>query len=134
MGLTVSRGYATASIAIQEMSPWLEYQIRKKLDLSLGELYACMKSLFGERGRGFDDWKGAFSFPLALEVPGTARRPPYVLNVINFRSGVEHRFRKVVDKSDPRLKTHAYYPPDPEEFPLTKMEFFMNYLVGFEKG
>jgi len=38
----------------------------------------------------FDDWKGAFAFPLALDVPRAACSPAYLLRAINFRSGVEY--------------------------------------------
>jgi hypothetical protein len=123
-----------SSIAIDEVSPLLEMGLRRALDMSLGEFYSSMKALFGERGRMFDDWKGAFSFPLAIEVPGAARRPAYVLNVIDFRGGVDHRFRKVVAGGDPRLKTHYYYPPDADEFSMDEMERFLSYFVAYQKG
>ena len=64
-----------SSIAIEED---LDFQIAlsRSADLDLAETYAVCRDLFGERGRGFDDWKGGFAFPLALEVPAppAARR------------------------------------------------------------
>ncbi|MBI4603616.1 MAG: hypothetical protein HY721_16815 [Planctomycetes bacterium] len=122
------------SIAIQEVSAFFEHDLCRSSRLSLGKFYASMKCLFGERGQMFDDWKGAFSFPLALEVPGAPRRPAYLLNVTDFRGGVEHRFRELVDRSDPRLENPVYYAPDPKVLSQDKIERFLAYLVGFQSG
>ncbi len=102
--------------------------------LDLAETYAVCRHLFGERGRGFDDWKGGFAFPFALEVPGAARRPAYLLNVMNFRSGVEYNLRKLVDPSDERLQNPIYYPPDAAEFPRAEIHRFMAFFAGFLEG
>jgi hypothetical protein len=122
------------SLAIKELSFWFEYQLLDRGKVTLGEFYAGMKCLFGERGDAFDDWKCSFSFPLALDIPGVARSPSYVLHVTDFRGGVEHRFRKVVAPSDRRLSTHIYYPPDPKEFSLDQMQYLVAHLVGFQEG
>ncbi len=123
-----------SSIAIEEISAWFEHQLSRSLELSLGEFYASLKCIFGERGCGFDDWKGDFAFPLALEVPGAVRRPAYLLKVIDFRGSVEHLFRKLVDPDDPRLEDPIYYPPEPKELSLDQMEHFLSYFVGYQKG
>jgi len=104
----------------------------RKADLA--ETYAVCRRLFGERGRGFDDWKGDFAFPLALEVPGAARRPAYLLTVVNVRSGVECILRKLVDPTDERLKNPIYYPADPAEFPAADVHRFVNFFAEFVEG
>ncbi len=66
------------SIAINVDLP-LELVVPRSDQLGLAETYAVCRHLFGERGRGFDRWKGGFAFPFALEVPGAARCPAYLL-------------------------------------------------------
>ena len=100
----------------------------------LAETYAVCRHLFGERGRGFDDWKGDFAFPLALEVPRAARRPAYLFTVINLRSCVECILRKLVDPADERLKNPIYYPADEAEFPAADVQEFIGFFAGFVKG
>ena len=41
--------------------------------LTLAETYALCRDLFGERGKGFDDWKGGFAFPVAGGFRGDPR-------------------------------------------------------------
>ncbi len=122
------------SIAIEEYFA-LDYEIaRSGHELTLAETYAVCRDLFGERGKGFDEWKGGFAFPFALEVPRAARRPAYLFQVVNFRGSVEYRLRKLVDPNDERLKEPLYYPPDADEFPRKEITGFVCYFVGFLKG
>jgi len=102
--------------------------------LNLAETYAVCRHLFGERGKGFDDWKGDFAFPFALDVPRADRRPAYVFRVVNVRGGVEYDLRKLVDPTDKRLKDPIYYPPDASEFSREEIEEFLSYFIGFLKG
>ena len=106
-----------SSIAIDADLPFEPASPRSgKLDLA--ETYAVCRHLFGERGKGFDDWKGGFAFPFALEVP-VAARPAYLLNVINFRSGVQYNL-KLVDPATNGCKTRFITPRTPPSFPARK--------------
>ncbi len=75
-----------SSIAIDADLPF-EPAAPRSGKLHLAETYAVCRHLFGERGKGLDDWKGGFAFPLALEVPVAARRPAYLLSVMNCGDG-----------------------------------------------
>ena len=118
------------SIAINVDLP-LELVVPRSDQLGLAETYAVCRHLFGERGRGFDRWKGGFAFPFALEVPGAARCPAYLLDVMNYRSGLEYFLRKLVDPSDERLQNSIYYPPDAAEFPRAEIHRLVAFFVGF---
>lgn len=122
-----------STIAIEEDLPF-EFALSRSADLHLAETYAVCRHLFGERGRGFDDWKGGFAFPLGLEVPRAPRRPAYLFKVMNYRSGVEYCLRRLVDPSDKRLKEPVYYPPDAAEFSRAEINRFTSFFVGFLKG
>ena len=100
-------------------------------DLDLAETYAVCRHLFGERGRGFDDWKGGFAFPFALDVPRAARRPAYVFRVVNYRGGVSYDLYRLVDPDDKRLENPVYYPPDAAEFSSEEIDAFMTFFAGF---
>ena len=121
------------SIAIKDN---LDFQIAlsRSTDLNLAETYAVCRHLFGERGRGFDDWKGGFAFSLALDVPRAARRPAYLFRVVNYRGGVEYGLHRLVDPGDKRLKNPVYYPPDAAEFSRAKIDAFTTFFVGFLEG
>jgi hypothetical protein len=101
--------------------------------IGLAETYAVCRHLFGERGRLFDDWKGDFAFPLALEVPGAARCPAYLFTIMNRRSSIDCFLRKLVDPADHRLKNPIYYPAD-AEFPAEEVERFLRFFAGFVEG
>jgi len=103
-------------------------------NLNLAETYAVCRHLFGERGGGFDDWKGDFAFPLALDVPRAARRPAYLFRVLNYRGGVKHELYKLVDPDDERLENPVYYPPDTAEFSREEIDDFTGFFVGFLEG
>lgn len=122
-----------SSIAIKE-SLDLQIALSRASDLDLAEIYAVCRHLFGERGRGFDDWKGGFAFPLALDVPRAPRRPAYLFRVVNYRSGVEYGLRRLVDPADKRLKNPVYYPPDAAEFSRAEIDAFTTFFVGFLEG
>ena len=121
-----------SSIAINVDLP-LELVVPRSDQLGLAETYAVCRHLFGERGRGFDRWKGGFAFPFALEVPGAARCPAYS-HVMNYRSGLEYFLRKLVDPSDERLQNSIYYPPDAAEFPRAEIHRLVAFFVGFLEG
>lgn len=123
-----------SSIAIEEDAQ-LAYTLTASQDrLSLAETYATCQHLFRDRGKGFDDWKGAFAFSLALKVPRATRRRAYLFNVMNFRSGVEYTLRKVVEPTDQRLKNPVYYPPDETEFSRAEINRFIATFVGYLEG
>ena len=71
---------------------------------------------------------------MALEVPGAARCPAYLFNVMNYRRGVEYSLRKLVDASDERLQDPIYHPPDAAEFPRAEIHWFMAFFAGFLEG
>jgi hypothetical protein len=102
--------------------------------LNLAQIYAVCRHLFGERGRGFDDWKGGFVFPLALEVPRATRRPAYLLRVLNYRSGVRYDLLRLVEPGDERLENPIYYSPDEAEFSDEEIQAFTSFFIGFLEG
>jgi hypothetical protein len=103
-------------------------------ELNLAETYAVCRHLFGERGRGFDDWKGGFAFPFALDPPRATRRPAYMFRVVNYRSGVSYDLRRIVESGDSRLENPIEYPPDEAEFSRQEIDTFTNFFVGFLEG
>ncbi|MBN2491191.1 MAG: hypothetical protein JXQ29_10135 [Planctomycetes bacterium] len=102
--------------------------------LSLAETYAILKRLFGERSRMFDEWKGDFSFPLALGVARTRRWPAYMLRVVNIRDYVDYQLSRVVGDSDPRVEEPYYFPPDEAEFSCEEINQFLAYFAGYLEG
>jgi hypothetical protein len=126
------------SLAIREdhgflMDLMLNARRRGEL-LSLGEIYAAFKDSFGESGRCFDDYKGAFSFPFEVTVHKGEALYLYLLNVVNWRGTVEFRFRKVISPDDRGLNRMVVHPPFAAEFSVDEINTVVAYLYGFAQG
>ncbi len=121
------------AIAFNDPHPISIYKIGKR-EFDLAQTYAACCSLFGERGRLFDDWKGGFSFPLTLEIEGISRKPAYLINVIDYRGGVDPRLKQTVAKDDPRLTTNQLYQHDDPELTTERFCKILFHLIGFLEG
>ena len=63
---------------------------------NLAQFYATFQAAFGESGQVYDDWKGAFNFAFKVDIFKDKQTIPYLLNVVNWRSTVEFRFKKII--------------------------------------
>lgn len=101
---------------------------------NLARFYAAFRQTFGESGGWYDDWKGAFNFAFEVQVVKGGETIPYALNVLNFRSGVEFRYCKVIDPEDQSLDRTIIHRPFAEEFSRAQMNVASSYLCGFAEG
>lgn len=109
-------------------------QRRQGKMLNLAEVYAAFKARFGESGRCFDDYKGAFSFPFEVVVFRGETVYLYVLNVVNWRSSIEFHFRKVILPDDRKFDRMLVHPPFPTEFSADGINTVVAFLYGFAQG
>lgn len=100
---------------------------------SLSRTYAACKALFGERGRFYDDWKGAFSFPFLISFEVDEETVGYLMNLFNFKTSVEFRIDKLIPDEDETFERDIYHEPL-EEFPRSEINYLINYLAGFLTG
>ncbi len=121
------------SIAIKTFDEIVGYQMRRGA-LQLAETFAACSLIFGKRGRIFDDWKGSFSFPLAFEIENSKQSPCVLLNLQNYRSGIDFGLRQVVAANDPRLNHPYLYGYEAVEFPSSLMTELLFHLIGFIEG
>ena len=56
---------------------------------SFAKMYITLKSLFGESGRHYYDWKGSFSFPFLICFKKGEELIGYLMNVYNSRSTID---------------------------------------------
>lgn len=101
---------------------------------SLAQFYAAFRRAYGESGNQFDRWKGAFNFAFEIQVLKGSAVIPYVLNVVNFRSGVEFRYYKLIDPTDTHFDRFVVHRPLVEEFSEKQMTAVSAYLCGFAQG
>lgn len=127
------RELAADAIAFQLSDEFLTYQIGND-NLKLAQTYAVCCTLFGERGQRFDDWKGAFSFPLALHIEGVSRLPAYLLNLFHYRSHVDVHCMQTVDRNDPRRTTNVLYKHEDSQVATSEFVRIMLHLIGFIEG
>ena len=76
----------------------------------LASTYTVLRALFGESGRCFDDWKGAFSFPFEIEVSKGSVRFAYLLEVASWRGALEFRFARQLGLAERGFNRSMCYP------------------------
>jgi hypothetical protein len=102
--------------------------------MELAPTYASCLKLFGARGKLFDAGKGGFSFPLTLDIESVSQQPAYLLNLFNYRSGVQFSFYQRVSPLDPRLGTNAICAHDERELTTDDLDIYVYHFVGYLKG
>lgn len=102
--------------------------------LNFAEVYAVLRDLTGESGRHFDPYKGAFSFPFALDVCKGGQSFPYLLEVHICRDSLYFPIRRIVGPDDPRLGEHRIHQPFAAEFSLEEMNELIAYFYGYLCG
>ncbi|HLK59080.1 MAG TPA: hypothetical protein VKU00_21140 [Chthonomonadaceae bacterium] len=127
---------ARRSLAIQEDGFFLlnlfRPQGQERGRMNFAETYLILKYLYGESGQCYDDYKGSFAFPFALDVIKRERSFHYLLRVHNFRSMLEFALRRRVDSTaqiDPIL--HA---PFEDEFSRQEINEFIAFFYGYLEG
>jgi hypothetical protein len=103
----------------------------------LGALYSALRILFGETGTLYDGYKGSFSFPFLLYIQRGTGRFRYLLEICDWKGGLEFRLWKVVDRPDELgagLERHVYRKPRPEEFSREECHHYLAHLYGFLQG
>jgi hypothetical protein len=99
--------------------------------LNLAEAYLVLKDWTGESGRLFDDWKGSFTFPFALDVIKSDQSFPYMLEVCDCRGSLEFRIWKVVAADDDRIREGLIRPPFSGEFPREEIDKFIPHFFSY---
>jgi hypothetical protein len=100
---------------------------------SYSKMYVTLKSLFGEHGDYYDDWKGSFSFPFLIYFQKGEGEIGYLMNINNVRSLIEFNIAKLIQEDDERFERGILHKPF-EEFPRQQINYFINYIVGFLSG
>lgn len=103
----------------------------------LGELYTALRMLFGESGTLYDDYKGSFSFPLLLYVKRETGRFRYLLEVDDWKGGLEFHLWKVADRPEELgagVERHVYRQPIPEEFSREELHYYLAHFYGLLQG
>ena len=100
----------------------------------LASTYTVLRALFGESGRCFDDWKGAFSFPFEIEVSKGSVRFAYLLEVASWRGALEFRFARQLGLAERGFNRSMCYPPFDPEFSAAEMANLVSFLCAFIDG
>ena len=100
---------------------------------SFSKMYATLKEIFGESGKGYDDWKGSFSFPFLIHFKKEEQEFSYLINIHNIRSSIEFKLAKLICADDESFERGVFHHPF-QDFPREEIKYFTNYLVGFLAG
>ncbi len=124
------------SILIQQQYPHFMCMIRSEqlIYSSLSKMYTTLKDLFGESGKGYDDWKCSFSFPFLIKFQDKNSEFDYLMNVIDIKGGIEILFFKIVHEDDEKYQRKDMIYEPSEEFAQDEMIYFMNYFAGYLSG
>lgn len=100
---------------------------------SFSKMYVTLKALFGESGKYYDDWKGAFSFPFLIHFHKGEEEFGYVMNLMSLRSSVEFHMARLIHADDDKFRRDILHEPF-EEFPRDEIRYFINFFIGFLSG
>ena len=110
------------------------YRHEREFSLNFAQVYAALKSLFGESGKFYDDWKGSFSFPFLLHVRKDGQTLDYLLNVLNLRSSLEFSVRKVLQPDEKHFDRDIIHQPFEQEFSGEEIKQFGFGFYGYLRG
>jgi hypothetical protein len=102
--------------------------------LGFAQCYAALRTLCGESGRWFDDWKGSFAFPFRLRVSKGSRQFEYLLNIYNHRDSLYFGFYKILRPDESGYDTRSLYQPFADEFSRVEINQFIAYFYGYLLG
>jgi hypothetical protein len=100
---------------------------------SYAKMYVTLKSLFGESGEYYDDWKGAFSFPFLIHFEKSGVGYDYLMNVFTMRSSIEFGTAKLIRADNTKLRRDVEHKPF-KEFTITEINRFVSNFLGFLNG
>lgn len=126
------RAWSNRSISIEaDYSFWYEMIKQNQNIPNLAQFYATFQAAFGESGQVYDDWKGAFNFAFKVDIFKDKQTIPYLLNVVNWRSAVEFRFKKIIALSETHFDRMLVYEPFEQELSREQMNRLSAYLYGY---
>lgn len=100
---------------------------------SLPKMYVTLRTLFGESGVLYDEWKGSFWFPFLVSFKKDGERYDYLLSFENFRSYIEIRMAKMFPEDDETFDRDVFHDPF-DDFPRSEMRYLLNYFIGYLSG
>lgn len=109
-------------------------------DFDHAQLYAGLKTLYGESSPGYDDFKCSFEYHFLLKVIKKDKKSKYIFRFYDLKGGTNFYFRKVIEdrKELEKYDRDVLHKPFEEEFSEDEMcfvmEFFVFFLVGFMKS
>jgi hypothetical protein len=108
----------------------LLYSVDEIIYSSTPKMYITLKSLFGEHGDDYDDWSGTFSFPFLIHFREGEEEFEYLMNIYDIKSSIDFKIAKLIEDEDERFEKGIHHKPF-EEFPREKINYVINYFVGF---
>ena len=90
---------------------------------------ATFEYTYKPSGHFYDTYKGAFSFPFAVNVLGHDIGIPYLLHVTCWRGEVEFRFRKIISTDETRYDKRLEHRPFDDEFSEYQMSIVAKALL-----
>lgn len=90
---------------------------------------ATFEYAYKPSGHFYDHYKGAFSFPFAVNVLHHDMGIPYLLHVTCWRGEVEFRFRKIISADETRYDKRLEHKPFDDEFSEYQMSIVAKALL-----
>jgi hypothetical protein len=100
--MTARAYYETSKTSIPIMEPYehdllLHAQMKAQAPgFSHPQLYAVLRTLFGESTTLYDDYKSSFGYPFRLQIYRTDKIVDYLLNFTDYKEGTRFYFHKVL--------------------------------------
>lgn len=129
------------SVMIRDDSSWQIFQIEQSIErqggkpLQLGQFYFTLKLICKQdTSRVRDTWKSAFLFPFLLTGTWKQQGLLYLFYILNYRSSVEMRLRRLMPFDHDKREHHIIHEPFAHELPQEAIRNLCAFMYGYIEG
>ena len=103
------------------------------------QLYAGLKTLFGESTTTYDDYKASFGYPFHIQVTRQHSSSEYSVNFTDIKGGLSFYFRKLLVSAKEKeaykdFNQDYLHKPFEDDFSTREMQYVMNWFMGYIQG
>lgn len=80
------------------------YLLRQEPDFDYPQLYAALRTRFGESSAMYDHYKCSFAYHFLLKITKNRKKREYMAKLCDVRGGLDFSFRKILTTSTERKK------------------------------
>lgn len=115
----------------------LNYRFDNLENFDFPEIYAALRTLFGESTTMYDNYKCSFGFLFHIIISKNNEKFEYLLNFTDIKGGISFLFKKILitaDEIEQYKDLNILHKPIEKEFSKKEMQYFMDWFTFYLKG